>query len=122
MPIVAITLAAVALTWLASRIVTVGAAVYPEPGVTTSTEVTTPPAFMVAVPVAGVPPGRSGTENWTIGWIAYPDPPSVMVRLSTPPLATAVPSEPAVGWPPARLTVGQVSYTHLRAHETDSYL
>lgn len=70
MPIVATAVAAVGTTWPASRIVTVGADVYPEPASTTSTPVTTPFASIVAVAVAGVPPGRSGSESSTIGLVA----------------------------------------------------
>ena len=69
MPMVATTVAAVGLTAFASRIVTVGADVYPEPASTTLTPVTTPVASIVAVPVAGVPVGRFGRENTTIGWM-----------------------------------------------------
>ena len=44
----------------------------------------------------------------TIGWVAYPDPPLVRTTSSTPPLAIAVASNPSVGLPPVRVTVGVV--------------
>ncbi len=63
----------------------------------------------MAEPVAWTPPGRFGSENSTIGWIVYPLPPSVSMRSSTPPLATAVASKPGVGLPPVRVTDGVVN-------------
>ncbi len=49
----------------AAENVTVGGAVYPEPGVTMVTETTEPPE-RTAVPVAVVPPA-AGAENVTVG-------------------------------------------------------
>ena len=51
-------------------IVTLGAEVYPEPGFTTLTAVTTPLASIVAVPVACTPLTRFGRPNTTVGWVA----------------------------------------------------
>src|SRR5665811_233199 len=104
---VATTVAAVGFTAFPSRIVTVGAVVYPEPGVTTVTPLTDPWASIVAVAVGCVPLARFGRENSTIGWIAYPVPPLAMARPSTPPLARA--EAGALGLPPPVIaTVGVV--------------
>src|SRR5664279_2416142 len=100
MPMVAVAVAtAVGLALLASAMGRVGADVYPEPGSTKSTAVTTPLASIVAVAVAIWPLGICGRENVTMGWCGYPAPPLVSVMLSTPPLAVAaagVVGEPSV--------------------------
>src|SRR5664279_2520413 len=107
MPMVAVAVAtAVGLARLASSMVRVGADVYPEPGSTRSTAVTTPLASIVAVAVAIWPSGCCGRENLTIGWFGYPAPPLVSVMLSTPPLAVAAAG--VVGEPPAKVTAGAV--------------
>ena len=78
-PIVATTVAAVGLAAGPSQMSTVGAVMYPEPGVTTVTVSTTPPALIVAVAVGAaqsvagagraVQYGALGMENFTRGWI-----------------------------------------------------
>src|SRR5664279_198032 len=112
MPMVAVAVAtAVGLALLASSMVRVGADVYPEPGSTKSTAVTTPLASIVAVAVAIWPFGCCGRENLTIGWFGYPEPPLVSVMLSTPPLAVAaagVVGAGGAGKPPVMVTAGAV--------------